>query len=234
MGKILFGTDLGPILRVSSNSHPSIFAPIQHRLRAERLENFLAFVPQLKAIKLVSMWYRCNSNKGYNGPRLLRYSHTQSLAINLDVVHCSSRVDNCLFKSNNCWICPILSEWHLRPRDVSPSFLKQLDVHTDRLKTLEFDCVSRRLDCPSYANVAAFTIHDVVSMSGKDVHLKSLKTVARQEDMDVYRYEATSPRRRQLWSRIHWPITQANPQFPQQFAVVTAFRHLTLKSTVIG
>ncbi|KAF9548656.1 hypothetical protein EC957_005895 [Mortierella hygrophila] len=131
------------------------------------LENFLDFVPQLKVLKLVSLRHRRNSNEGYSGPRPLR--HIQSPTMDLDFIHFSKQ------------------EWHSWPRNISPSFLKQLDVHTDRLTTLELYYAPRGLDLSSYLNTAALTIHDVLCMSDKVVHLKTLRTVVRLEDMDIHR-----------------------------------------------
>ncbi|KAF9155944.1 hypothetical protein BG015_007975 [Linnemannia schmuckeri] len=169
-----------PLALQSFFLHSTIF-------KQDSLENFLTFTPKLKALKLISMWSSLDYTEEYNGPRLL--GHIQSLAMDLDVIHFSmqGQQSSLQVQQQLLEICPVLSEWHLWSRDVSPSFLKRLDARTNHLTTLELYCVPPSLDCPSYLNSAALSIHDVLCTSVNVVHLKTLKTVARLEDMDIHR-----------------------------------------------
>ncbi|KAG0292001.1 hypothetical protein BGZ96_004626 [Linnemannia gamsii] len=163
-------------------------------LDQDSLENILTFTLQLKALKLIGM-PSSNDVRGYDWLRLFR--HLQSLPIALETIHCSTQNQQSspeVLKAMS-EICPTsstTSEWNLWALDTSRTLLKDLELHTgnNSLTTLKlFSRATRsRASCllREFKEAPLF-LHELLTKSDKLVHLKTLKTIVRLEDWDIYR-----------------------------------------------
>ncbi|KAG0064464.1 hypothetical protein BGZ90_002198, partial [Linnemannia elongata] len=161
------------------------------------LEALLAATPKLKVLKLIGMsWY----NAPYDWTRLL--GHLLSLPISLHTVHFSSLTEPMPDGISHRILdaCPsALSEWDLWALDISTQLLKELEIYTDRLTTLEVysQPPAYRLSvgdhcCQSDLKNAPAILHDFLTSPDNEntlLHLRTLKTIARLEDFDIYHRE---------------------------------------------
>lgn len=161
------------------------------------LETLLAATPKLKVLKLIGMsWY----NAPYDWTRLL--GRLLSLHISLDTVHFSSLTEPMPDGISHRILdaCPsALSEWDLWALDISTQLLKELKIYTDRLTTLEVysQPPAYRLSvgdhcCQSDLKNAPAILHDFLTSPDNEstlLHLRTLKTIARLEDFDIYHRE---------------------------------------------
>ncbi|KAG0381251.1 hypothetical protein BGX24_000022 [Mortierella sp. AD032] len=170
-------------------------------LKQDSLENLLVMTPQLKVLKLIAMSSKVITMNPGDG--LKRYDEVQllsrilSLSIALDTFHlsCGDKeyrtppqvMQQILDKSPST-----MSEWHLWTFDISPSLLTRLHLHTSRLTTLELHAprdgslCSRQNCCMADIKNTLAPLHYFLTTSDDAVHLRTLKTVARLEDFDIY------------------------------------------------
>ncbi|KAK3845772.1 MAG: hypothetical protein J3R72DRAFT_501478 [Linnemannia gamsii] len=170
-------------------------------LKQDSLENLLVMTPQLKVLKLIAMSSKVITLNPGGGPK--RYDELQllsrilSLSIAFDTfqLSCGDKeyrtppqvMQQILDKSPSN-----LSEWHLWTFDTSPSLLTQLHLHTNRLTTLELHAprdgslCSRQNCCMADIKNTLAPLHYFLTTSDDAVHLRTLKTVARLEDFDLY------------------------------------------------
>ncbi|KAF8930363.1 hypothetical protein BGZ47_000595 [Haplosporangium gracile] len=158
------------------------------------LENLLTFASKLKVLKLIAV-PSSNNDQGYDWLRLLR--HLQSLPIVLETIHISTHNQQTLPEvfqamSEICTSSSIVSEWNLWVLDTSSSLLKDLELHTgtNSLTTLELFSKARRPGTSYHLSElrgAPLFLHQLLSSTDKLVHLKTLKTIVRLEDWDIYR-----------------------------------------------
>lgn len=161
------------------------------------LETLLVATPKLKVLKVIGMsWY----NRPYDWAQLL--DHLLSLPISLNAIHLSSLtepmpddisrriLDVCL---------SALSEWTLWAHDISTQLLKDMEIYTDRLTTLEVysQPLSYRRSvsdhcCQSDLKNAPAVLHDFLASPDNEstlLHLRTLKTIVRLEDFDIHHRE---------------------------------------------
>ncbi|KAG9072883.1 hypothetical protein KI688_000664 [Linnemannia hyalina] len=161
------------------------------------LETLLAATPKLKVLKVIGMsWY----NTPYDWTRLL--DHLLSLPISLDAIHLSSLTEPMSDDISHRILdacTSALSEWNLLAHDISTQLLKDLEIYTDRLTTLEVysqppSCRrSVRDHCCQYdLKNAPEVLHVFLTSPDNEntlLHLKTLKTIARLEDFDIHHRE---------------------------------------------
>lgn len=141
-------------------------------------------------------WY----NGPYNWTRLL--DHLLSLPISLDAVHLSSLTEPISDEISHSILdaCPsALSEWTLWAHGISKQLLKDLEILTDRLTSLEvysqplaYRRSVRDHCCQSDLKNAPAVLHDFLTAPDNEstlLHLRTLKTIARLEDFDIHHRE---------------------------------------------
>ncbi|KAK3845703.1 MAG: hypothetical protein J3R72DRAFT_520870 [Linnemannia gamsii] len=157
------------------------------KIKPEDLANLLTFTPQLKVLKLID-----TPSETYASTTWHHFLQTlRSLPVVLDTVHISyghwplpPRMQQQLQE-----ICPLLSEWDLRPEEVSTVLLQELDLRTDCLTTLEIFSMhyyQRAICKENLKGDVPTALHHFLSTSDKLVHLQTLKTIALVEHMDIY------------------------------------------------
>ncbi|KAF9545734.1 hypothetical protein EC957_010597 [Mortierella hygrophila] len=161
------------------------------------LETLLAATPKLKVLKVIGMsWY----NTPYDWTRLL--DHLLSLPISLDAIHLSSLTEPLSDDISHRILdtcTSALSEWNLLAHDISTQLLKDMEIYTDRLTTLEVYSQppacrrSIRDHCCQYDLKNAPAVLHVFLTSPENentlLHLRTLKTIARLEDFDIHHRE---------------------------------------------
>ncbi|KAK3845731.1 MAG: hypothetical protein J3R72DRAFT_435519 [Linnemannia gamsii] len=157
-------------------------------IKQDSMENLLLFTPRIKVLQLIGM--SSSTQVGYNWSRLATFLN--ALPIVLEKVHFSTQeqqlprqVQQQLFQ-----ICPGLSEWHLWAPNTTKSLLKDMALHTHRLTTLVLYSSSKRAggyNSQSELTKATTVLHHLLSTSDNLVHLKTLKTAALLQDLDIHR-----------------------------------------------
>ncbi|KAF9144762.1 hypothetical protein BGX30_011525 [Mortierella sp. GBA39] len=161
------------------------------------LETLLAATPKLKVLKVIGMsWY----NTPYNWTRLL--DHLLSLPISLDAIHLSSLTEPMPDDISHRILdacTSTLSEWNLLAHDISTQLLRDLEIYTDCLTTLEVysqppACRRSVRDhyCQYDLKNAPVALHVFLTSPGNEntlLHLRTLKTIVRLEDFDIHHRE---------------------------------------------
>ncbi|KAG0279523.1 hypothetical protein BGZ95_000951 [Linnemannia exigua] len=157
-------------------------------IKQESIENLLLLTPRIKVLHLIGM--SLSAQAGYNWSHLAIL--LSALPIVLDQVHFSTqeqqlpqKIQQQLFR-----VCSGLSEWHLWAPNTTPSLLKDMAQHTNRLTTLVLYTSSnhtRGNNLQSELTKATTVLHRFLSTSDDLVHLKTLKTAALLQDLDIHR-----------------------------------------------
>ncbi|KAF9131524.1 hypothetical protein BGW39_001700 [Mortierella sp. 14UC] len=159
------------------------------------LHNLLAFAPKLKVLQLTAMPENSATGLTYGTDDWLGLlAYLQSLPITLDTIHLSTAQvqTSTQVLQRMMEICPMraLTAWNLWACDlVSQSIFRELALHTNRLTTL--DLLSRHSSsgcCQTQLKDAPMVLHRFLSTASSDmfVHLRTLKTIARLEDLDLF------------------------------------------------
>ncbi|KAF9337311.1 hypothetical protein BGZ91_009533 [Linnemannia elongata] len=156
-------------------------------IEPSQLERVLNSVPRLKALRLIGM-----PTTRDDLTQLLQ--HVRSLPIILETFHLSTHrwsLPEHLQKLTPD-VAPVTSEWCLWAYDVSPSYLKALELHTPRLTTLELYWAKKgrpsgtlfqnNLDLRS----APALLFKYLCTSSHAVHIRTLKIAVFHPDMDLF------------------------------------------------
>ncbi|KAF9545733.1 hypothetical protein EC957_010596 [Mortierella hygrophila] len=175
-----------------------------------RLEYLLTSSPHLKALKLISM-----AGSRLHLPTLFRCIKT--LPIELETFHISVHelpwprgIQQQVFE-----LYPVTSEWNLWAAHMSPSLLKELEVHTPSLTTLELYWRRKggRVNdekSPDEIIIASRLLFGFLCDSSHAVHLTTLKAGIFHQDMDLYRRGRYSNRNKQAVDVLP-PALQGSP-----------------------
>ncbi|KAF9144761.1 hypothetical protein BGX30_011524 [Mortierella sp. GBA39] len=157
-------------------------------LQHTKLLHILSSAPRLKVLKLIGM-----ISSGLD--LTLLCSHIKMLSLDLETFHFST-YDKTLtqdLQQQALEIYPVTAEWNLWASDMSPLLLKQLEVHTPCLTTLELHW-QRKGNITEYERcrrsveiITASRLHFVyLCNSPFAANLRSLKTGVFYLDMDVF------------------------------------------------
>ncbi|KAK3819338.1 MAG: hypothetical protein JOS17DRAFT_756226 [Linnemannia elongata] len=162
------------------------FTLYQVSVRHAELERLLSSALRLKALKLIGL-----ISSGVD--LTLLCTHIRTLSLDLETFHFST-YDKTLTKDlqqQALEICPVTSEWSLWASDMSLLLLKELEVHTPCLTTLELHW-QRKGNFTAYEGhridiiAASRLLFEYLCNSPSAVNLRSLKTGVLHHNMDVF------------------------------------------------
>ncbi|KAK3819421.1 MAG: hypothetical protein JOS17DRAFT_820006 [Linnemannia elongata] len=156
-------------------------------IEPQQLEHVLDSAPKLKALRLIGMLATRD-----NMAELLH--HVRSLPIILETFHLSTHRWSLpeILQLLTPGVAPVTSEWCLWAYDVSPSYLKALELHTPRLTTLELYWSKKGRPCGTLflnnldLRSAPALLFKYLCTSSHAVHIKTLKIAVFHPDMDLF------------------------------------------------
>ncbi|KAG0376245.1 hypothetical protein BGX24_008040 [Mortierella sp. AD032] len=209
------------------------------------LENLLLFMPNLKEFKLVATRWHIKKRTQYNWTQL--FATLKARNIRLKRVHFSTLGHRMSAEQTEELVTDIYpylsSERSLWAPDVTPQLLQSVFFQSATLTTLEV-LWKRNLISYSYftcsqalGNAHQF-VHQYLCQSPYLIHLTTLKTVIRLDELDELDSFSDEDTPTSINDRIqpHWRHLMTLGHFPftrhRQYGAAMVFKHFTLSSTI--